>query len=62
VYVKYASGDRELYDLSIDPYELQNLYETADPTLDAQLESRLEALSDCAGQTCRTAEDVQPNF
>jgi arylsulfatase A-like enzyme len=61
VYVKYASGDRELYDLRIDPYELQNLYETADSALVAQLESRLEALNDCAGQTCRTVEDVQPN-
>jgi N-acetylglucosamine-6-sulfatase len=60
VYVKYASGDRELYDLRADPYEVQNLYETADPALVTQLESWLEALSDCAGETCRVAEDAQP--
>ena len=60
VYVKYASGDHELYNLSTDPYEVQNLYETADPAFVAQLESQLEALSDCAGETCRVAEDTHP--
>ncbi|MBV9453432.1 MAG: hypothetical protein JOZ19_04840 [Rubrobacter sp.] len=38
VYAKYVSGDRELYDLTIDPYELQNLYETTDPPLIVQLD------------------------
>jgi hypothetical protein len=32
-YVEYQTGDRELYDLEADPYEMDNLYETADASL-----------------------------
>ena len=55
VYVEYGSGDYEFYDLQDDPYELENLYENADPTLVGQLKSQLEALRDCAGEACRSA-------
>ena len=33
LYVEYANGERELYDLHADPYQLQNLAATADPAL-----------------------------
>ena len=33
VYVEYRSGPRELYDLRTDPYQLQNVYATADPAI-----------------------------
>jgi arylsulfatase A-like enzyme len=59
-YVEYPNGERELYNLREDPYELENSYETADSTLVTQLESRLETLRDCAGETCRAGEDVPP--
>ncbi len=55
-YVRWATGDRELYDLRKDPYQLENIYETADPSLIASLKSRLRALQDCAGTTCTQAE------
>lgn len=56
-YVEYATGEKELYDLTSDPYEMNNAYDaTADPTLIANLKARLEALKACAGDTCRTAE------
>src|ERR687890_348543 len=58
LYVEYEAGERELYDLGKDPYELHNLYDSADPDLIAQLDSRLDALRDCAGEGCRAAEDA----
>ena len=57
VYVKYESGERELYDLAEDPYELNNLYTSAGPDLLGQLQMRLKALRECAGAKCRPAED-----
>jgi arylsulfatase A-like enzyme len=56
-YVEYITGEKELYDLFADPYELDSLYESAEPALVNDLSSRLEALKDCGGQTCREAED-----
>jgi len=60
LYVQYESGEHELYDLGKDPYELRNLYDSADPDLIADLDSRLDALGDCAGEGCRAAENVPP--
>ncbi|HEX2109105.1 MAG TPA: sulfatase/phosphatase domain-containing protein, partial [Rubrobacteraceae bacterium] len=57
-YVEYDSGDRELYDLQNDPYELENVYDSADPTLIEDLETRLEALKECSDDGCRQAEDA----
>jgi arylsulfatase A-like enzyme len=55
----YNDGERELYDLTADLYELTNGYPTADPALIASLQTRLDALKACAGQSCRDAEDGQ---
>ncbi|MGH3145866.1 MAG: sulfatase-like hydrolase/transferase, partial [Rubrobacter sp.] len=54
-YVEYAKEEKELYDLRTDPYELENGYDPEAPP--TRLASRLRALEDCAGGTCRTAED-----
>ena len=44
-YVEYRSGERELYDLAVDPFELRNLaYDPAAATLVADLSRRLAAL------------------
>jgi N-acetylglucosamine-6-sulfatase len=54
VYVEYATGETELYDLRVDPYEVDS--EHADPKqgrLVERLGQRLAALRDCAGGTCR---------
>jgi len=56
LYVEYETGERELYDLDVDPYQLENLHEVSDPDL-ARYERWLGALGECAGATCRTAED-----
>jgi N-acetylglucosamine-6-sulfatase len=60
LYVEYKAGERELYDLRNDSYELHNLYDSADEDLISKLDARLDALRDCAGKGCRTAEDAPP--
>jgi N-acetylglucosamine-6-sulfatase len=58
VYVEYDSGERELYDLRVDPYQLENLAINADPTLITRFSTRLAELARCAGKTCQVAEDA----
>src|SRR5215211_5330475 len=60
LYVEYETGAHELYNLKKDPYELRNLYDSADPDLIAELDSRMYALRDCAGKDCRAAENAPP--
>ena len=59
LYVEYGTGERELYDLKKDPYQLNNRYDAADPTLLRRLEGRLAALRDCSGTDCRAAEGAR---
>src|SRR5919106_6833688 len=44
IYVEYGTGERELYDLLADPFQLDNRIDEADPVLLATLEERLSAL------------------
>jgi len=44
----------ELYDMRADPYQLKNLYRTADPALLDSLRKRTEALVACRGASCRS--------
>jgi hypothetical protein len=60
LYAEYRNGDRELYDLRRDPYELQSQH--ANPAYDAlkaALAERLHRLVTCAGATCRTKPAVR---
>jgi N-acetylglucosamine-6-sulfatase len=53
LYVEYPGGDRELYDLNNDPFELSSRH--ADPALAAvraDLAGRLDRLRACTGQDC----------
>jgi N-acetylglucosamine-6-sulfatase len=56
LYVEYATGDRELYDLRADPDEIQNLAGTH-PALERALAHRISHLRRCGGQGCRIVED-----
>ena len=58
LYVEYSTGERELYDLKVDPYELHNIVTTASPSLVAALSHELAALEHCKAAGCRTAEDA----
>jgi arylsulfatase A-like enzyme len=55
-YVEYVTGERELYDLARDPFELNNLVTKADATLVQSLSSRLKQLVTCAAAGCRDAD------
>lgn len=60
-YVEYANtGERELYDLEQDPDQLQSVHDTADPLFLNQLAAWLATLRECAGASCRLAEDTPP--
>jgi N-acetylglucosamine-6-sulfatase len=55
-YVEYITGEKELYDLKKDPYQLQNLASKADPGLLAQFSARLKSMTTCAAENCRSTE------
>jgi uncharacterized membrane protein YhfC len=57
LYVEYATGERELYDLQADPYELHNIATTASPAVLRSLSAEVAALEHCRAAGCRTAED-----
>jgi N-acetylglucosamine-6-sulfatase len=59
-YIEHENGEKELYDLVNDPYELENVYESADASLVEELKARLEALKDCSDDECRRVEDRTP--
>jgi arylsulfatase A-like enzyme len=53
IYIRYRTGDEELYNLNRDPFELDSLAE--DPAYaerKAALADALEQLRDCAGEDC----------
>jgi len=57
-YVEYGSGERELYDLQLDPHQLSNIVDEVSPALPAALSRRLAGLAQCAGELCRELEDL----
>jgi arylsulfatase A-like enzyme len=57
-YVAYAgTGEHELYDLTADPYELQNGYT---PAAAAALDVQLQAFEGCEGDACRLVDRGAP--
>jgi N-acetylglucosamine-6-sulfatase len=54
IYAEHTSGEKELYDLQDDPYELQSLHNNpAYASVRSDLATRLHQLEDCAGPSCR---------
>jgi N-acetylglucosamine-6-sulfatase len=56
MFTEYDTGERELYDLSTDPYQLQSKPRAGNEQLYSTLQTRLNALRACSGEGCRTAE------
>ncbi len=62
LYAEYTTGEKELYDLKNDPYELQSRDQApAYVRTRSQLAARLQQLENCAGASCRTPPaELQP--
>jgi N-acetylglucosamine-6-sulfatase len=61
LYVEYADGDRELYDLAADPFQLNNVADEVPPDRIAQLSSQLAAMATCRGTAaCWAAGHLGP--
>jgi N-acetylglucosamine-6-sulfatase len=56
MYVEYNTGEKELYDLSADPYQLQSKPRTGNEQLYSDMQTRLNALRACSAAGCRAAE------
>jgi N-acetylglucosamine-6-sulfatase len=56
-YVEYDSGDRELYDLAADPFQLDNLYPRANQATKDKLSRWTRELSTGAGNGMRSTEE-----
>jgi N-acetylglucosamine-6-sulfatase len=52
-YVEYVTGEVELYDITTDPYQLNNLGNQAPSTTIGPLSGRLATLKTCRGAACR---------
>jgi N-acetylglucosamine-6-sulfatase len=61
LYVEYADGEHEFYDLRTDPFELHNIASSLSPETKAQLHAELMAMQHCHGdQACWTSMRVGP--
>jgi arylsulfatase A-like enzyme len=60
LYVQYATGDRELYDLVADPDQLTNQYASAPAARRCSSAAQLASLKECAGAQCRLLEERAP--
>lgn len=58
IYVEYADGWQEVYDLRADPHELDNRAATMAPETLQGMAATLAELSSCAGRRCRDVEDA----
>jgi N-acetylglucosamine-6-sulfatase len=60
-YVEYLNtGERELYDLEGDPYQLQSPHDAAEPAVLNRLAAWLASLRECSGESCRSVEESPP--
>ncbi|HMC06886.1 MAG TPA: sulfatase [Solirubrobacterales bacterium] len=55
IYAEHNTGEKELYDLKNDPFELQSRHDDpAYAAVKARLAARLHSLEECQGASCRT--------
>jgi N-acetylglucosamine-6-sulfatase len=52
-YVEYENGEREYYDLEMDPDQLINAYDDLSSASRSALHAELQALESCSGEACR---------
>jgi N-acetylglucosamine-6-sulfatase len=60
-YIEWPDGEKELYDINSDPYELNNIVRDKDYTpIRAFLHTELERLEQCHGRTCQEPAEKLP--
>ena len=53
-YIEWPDGEKELYDINKDPYELNNIVRDRNyAPIRAFLHKELERLEECSGRTCQ---------
>jgi hypothetical protein len=57
LYAEYESGERELYDLRKDPYQISNIAPNVPNPVLREYSRRLKALGACKGSECAQYED-----
>ncbi len=63
LYAEYDTGEREFYDLTIDPYQLDNIVDQVPEPVLSEYGQRLDALGECVASDCRSLEDEPlPSF
>jgi N-acetylglucosamine-6-sulfatase len=59
-YIEWPDGEKELYDITKDPYELNNIVRDGNlGPIRAFLHNQLQRLEECSGRTC---QEVAPKF
>lgn len=58
LYVNYGREGTALYDLTADPYEMNNIVRSTSPTVVGQLAAQTRALAACRGPSCRVADSM----
>ncbi|GII03736.1 sulfatase family protein [Planobispora takensis] len=61
-FVRYETGEYQLYDLGTDPYQLHNLAGRVSPSVIGEFDRQLDALISCSAASCRVADAVPPPF
>jgi len=59
-YIEYDTGEREFYDISVDPLQLNNNYPATDPAVISRLSNWLTTIKSASGQALRTLEETGP--
>jgi N-acetylglucosamine-6-sulfatase len=57
-YVEWEGGFKEMYDTNADPHQLDGTVSREEEVAAGYLAARLDALEDCEGESCRTAEEA----
>jgi N-acetylglucosamine-6-sulfatase len=57
LYAEYDTGEREFYNLAVDPYQLDNVVDQVPELVLSEYATRLDALAECIAADCRSLED-----
>ena len=56
MYAEWCTGEKEFYNVSIDPHQIHNTVDELDPMLIKNLSSLVETLGKCAGKSCKNID------